>query len=126
MDKAKLINHIRSDFSFLSQKSEILGILLFGSYMRGDSDENSDIDLCVVAPNMKFYDTYAFIMKYLQHNVEQYDLRFFEELPLEIQGEIMDHGIVVYSPNESALYEYFYFSKRKEWEDFQFRNHHIA
>jgi len=40
----------------------------------------------------------------------------FAELPLYVQIQVIENGILVYSHNKFDLYEYFYFY-RKLWED---------
>jgi predicted nucleotidyltransferase len=120
MVKSAVIDQVKQDFSFIEQNPKILGLMLYGSSLRDDNSSHNDIDICIVAPKQNLYEIYRYIMHNLNHHVGDYDIRFFEELPLDIQGEIIDHGIVVYSPDEPALYEYFFFAARKEWEELKF------
>jgi len=121
MVKKAIINQIKQDFSFIAQNPKILGILLYGSALDENNTVLNDIDICIVAPNQNLYEIYQFIMRHLTRHLIEYDIRFFEELPLDIKGEIMDHGIVIYASDEPALYEYFFFAARKEWEEMKFR-----
>jgi len=124
MVKRAVIDQIKRDFSFIQQNPKILGLLLYGSSLRNDNITPNDIDICVVAPKQNLYSIYQYIMHNLNQHVGDYDIRFFEELPLDIQGEIMEHGLVIYSPDEPALYEYFFFAARKDWEDLKFHITH--
>ncbi|GAH29227.1 unnamed protein product, partial [marine sediment metagenome] len=51
MVEKELLEQIYSDFSIIIQKKEILGILLYGSYLLDNETSKSDIDICIVAPN---------------------------------------------------------------------------
>lgn len=125
MVKKTLIHQIKQDFSFIAQNPKILGLFLYGSSLAEDSTKPNDIDICIVAPNQNLYELYQYIIHNLKRHVAAYDIRFFEELPLYIQGEIIDNGVLVYSPDEPLLYEYFFFSARKEWEDLKFRLNYL-
>ena len=86
-----LIKKIREDFKFTEMNPEILGVLLYGSQVTGNTTHRSDVDICIVAQNQDLHEVYKFVT----HNIralENYKIRFFEELPLYIQGEIMDNG----------------------------------
>lgn len=50
-------------------------------------------------------------MEHLEHNIQDYDIPFFKELPLVIQGEIMENGIPIISNNLFELYEHFFCSE---------------
>ena len=50
MVKKELLEQIYTDFSIIIQKKEILGILLYGSYLMDKEISRSDIDICIVAP----------------------------------------------------------------------------
>lgn len=112
---------LKSKFNFLIDNSKILAIILYGSYARGNQHLQSDIDICIVAPNAKKFPIYKQIMEGFPEDLTKYDIRFFEELPLLLRWKIIDQGIVLYSPDLSELSEYFFFSTRKELEEYQFR-----
>ena len=46
MVREGLMREIERDFDFL--KAKVLGLLLYGFYARGEEDERSDIDVCIV------------------------------------------------------------------------------
>ncbi|MHA1342768.1 MAG: DNA polymerase subunit beta, partial [Promethearchaeota archaeon] len=49
-------------------------------------------------------------------SLKKYDVRTFQELPLYIKIKVIEKGVLIYAPDEPALYEYFYFY-RKLWTD---------
>lgn len=69
----------------------------------------------LVVPKGNLADVLDFLLKNLKHNRDKYDIRFFEELPLVIQGNILDLDILIYSPDAPELYEYLFFKARKDW-----------
>ncbi|WP_292540696.1 nucleotidyltransferase domain-containing protein [Methanothrix sp.] len=82
-----------------SWEKRVLGVLLYGSWARGDAGPDSDIDLCLVAPEAE--DRAGLWREFVSHlRSEKYDLRIFEILP---------------------LYEYFY-PFRREWDDQKHRH----
>ena len=95
---------------------KILGILLFGSHATAQNSNKSDIDICIVAPEVDPFDLYSSISEKVDVITKKYDIRFFNALPLYIQIHIIEDGIVIYSPDELDLYEYFYYF-RKLWAD---------
>jgi hypothetical protein len=120
MAKETLINQLKEDFQFVKKNPAILGVILYGSHLTDDDTIRSDIDVCIVAPDYKLYEIYRFVMRNLKKHIDDYDIRFFEELPIHIMGEIIENGKVIITADEPALYEYF-FPFRKEWEDQKFR-----
>ena len=58
----------------------------------------------------------SYILQNINVNLKKYDRRFFSELPLYIKINVIEDGILVYSPNKLDLYEYFY-TFRKLWAD---------
>ena len=116
MVKKKLLNQIKKDFSNIIEKKKIIGILLYGSYIDNKTTNRSDIDICVVAPDEDMHNLLSYVLQNINVNLKQYDIRFFSELPLYIKINVVEDGILVYSPNKLDLYEYFY-TFRKLWAD---------
>ena len=120
------IESIKKDFSFLFGRDDILAILLYGSAAAGDETPRSDMDICIVLPSRKYMkDILNEIYRKLDVFTKKYDVRFFEELPLYIQINIMKSNNIIYSKDIYELYEYFYFI-RKLWEDQKMRQHVTA
>lgn len=111
------IEPVRKDFFFMSSRDDILAILLYGSVAKGEDTSQSDIDICIVSPSGK--DNLGLlneIYRKLDVFSKRYDVRFFEELPLYIQINIIENNMIVYSKNVYELFEYFY-GFRKLWDD---------
>ena len=107
MDK-KLVNKIKKDFEPF--KDRILGILLYGSTIKGTRTKRSDIDICIVAPDEK-------PLKLFRETLPlKYDVKIFETMPLFLQIQIIQHHKVIYTKDIYELYEYFYWF-RKQWDD---------
>ncbi|MHA1730685.1 MAG: nucleotidyltransferase domain-containing protein [Promethearchaeota archaeon] len=121
MDEDPVMERVRADFEFVHENPAILGVLLYGSQATGHATDRSDIDICVVAPGQNPYEIWRYVIHRLPNVEKGYDVRIFEELPMYIQGPIVEEGKVVNSRDEGALYEYFFFTCRKEWEDYKFR-----
>jgi uncharacterized protein len=115
MVEETIVAQISTDFQFLKNDPRILGIVLFGSYLTGQNTARSDIDICVVAPQQELYPIHKFIYENLRNNLDKYDIRFFEELPLYIKGEIIEKGAIILTRDIGELTEYFY-PFRKQWE----------
>ena len=116
MVENKLLNQILEDFSDLIENKKVLGILLYGSYAINQETNRSDIDICVVAPDEKMGDLLSYIWQKINVALKKYDVRIFSELPLYIKIQVIEKGILIYSPNKFDLYEYFYIY-RKLWAD---------
>ena len=92
--------NLEKDFEIF--KDDALGILLFGSRVRLEDVERSDIDICIVLP----------VIEGVLTGIERtfggkYDIKVFENLPLYIQIEIIrDHKTL--HGDENQLSEYFY------------------
>ncbi|MCK4381168.1 MAG: nucleotidyltransferase domain-containing protein [Candidatus Lokiarchaeota archaeon] len=116
MVEKKQITRISNDFQKIISKKNILGILLYGSVAKIIETNKSDIDICVVAPNEDKHQLISFILQNLNVELKKFDVRLFSELPLYIKIQIIEKGILIYSPDKLELYEYFYFY-RKLWAD---------
>ncbi len=116
MVEEKFLKQIKNDFLKIIEHKKILGILLFGSYLNQMETPRSDIDLCVVAPKEDPASLLSFILQNINVNLRKYDVRLFKELPLYIKIQIIENGLLVYSPDKFDLYEFFYVY-RKLWND---------
>ncbi|MHA1641234.1 MAG: nucleotidyltransferase domain-containing protein [Promethearchaeota archaeon] len=116
MVKKKLLKQIKNDFMNVLKNRKILGIMLFGSQVSEMQTNRSDIDVCVVAPEEDPHELFSLILERIDISSKRYDIKFFENLPLYIKIRVIERGVVVYSPNELDLYEYFY-RFRKLWAD---------
>ncbi|MBN1234900.1 MAG: nucleotidyltransferase domain-containing protein [Methanotrichaceae archaeon] len=114
---------VKKKLSFLQDpfwEERILGVLLYGSQVRGEAGPRSDIDLCLVAPQAT--DRAALWRKFISLlRDDQYDVHIFEILPLHIKMSVIEEGVVLHSRDVLELYEYFY-PFRREWEDQKHRH----
>ena len=118
MDK-KVIKY-RLDFEFLKDDPDILAILLFGSQTSSEATSRSDIDICIVAPNISDINDRVLFFKRIYTNLDvfrkRYDIWLFEELALYLKMRIINNHKIIYCKDEPELFEYFYFY-RKLWND---------
>ncbi len=113
MDREEVLARAKRDFQFLQDR--VLGIMLFGSWARGEANERSDIDLCIIAPEVE--DKASLWREAISEpRNSRYDVRIFELLPLYMKMAVIEEGVVVYSRDVLDLYEYFY-PFRREWGD---------
>ena len=114
---------INKDLEFLNRphwEERLLGVLLYGSWARGDARPESDIDLCIVVPETS--DRAALWREFVSHLRDQrYEVRIFEMLPLHIKMAVIDEGVVLHSRDDLELWEYFS-PFRREWEDQKHRH----
>lgn len=52
MDAEDVSGKVSEDFKFWFDNISVFGVLLYGSVVKGESNERSDIDVCVVAPSV--------------------------------------------------------------------------
>ena len=122
MDR-KPLEKVKKDLAFIMDIPEVHSVLLFGSYVTNEETPRSDIDICVIVPNIrdekKLLRIYGIIVSSLSTKPE-YDVSIFEMLPLYMKGEVIESHIVLFSRDELDLYEYLYFY-RKLWNDQKYR-----
>ncbi|WP_297464379.1 nucleotidyltransferase domain-containing protein [Thermococcus sp.] len=104
-----IIEQLRRDFRPF--KDDCMGILLYGSYAKGEATKRSDVDICLVKPKPGTYE------RVLEKLGGKYDVKVFEELPLYIQIDVIRNHRVIYG-DELELSEYFY-RFRKLWKDME-------
>ena len=113
-----IVARVKTDLQFLQEplwQERLLGVLLYGSQATGEAGENSDIDLCIVAPQAA--DQSKLWRHFISHlRDSRYDVRIFELLPLYLKAAVIEQGIVVHCKDEPELYEYFY-PFRRDWDD---------
>lgn len=114
MGKKQIIEEIRKEFSDFEK--EIFALIIYGSCLLGTETRKSDIDICVVAKSKeKAKELYRKTLK-ISAKKPNYDIHFFELMPLYAQIEVIETGKVIYAQDISELNYYFYFY-RKLWQD---------
>lgn len=97
--------------------ADVLGVMLWGSHAKGSAQTSSDVDVCLVCgPGGSIERAYESAWRKARLVDARFDVKVFEELPLYLQGEVIDRGILVASRDEAALWEYLR-DFRKVWED---------
>jgi len=103
---------IQGDFEFI--KDEVNGVLLFGSAAKGGLSKRSDIDIALVRPRTK-----RVLLKVFARVGGKYDVKIFEELPLPVKMDIIQHHQVIFG--DEVELSYYFYQFRKEWNDMQYR-----
>ena len=123
MAREDALARIKKDLEFLNMppwEERLLGVLLYGSWARGEANPRSDIDLCIVVPQAS--GRAALWRKFVSHLRDpRYDVRIFEMLPLHIKIAVIEEGVVLHSRDDLELWEYFS-PFRREWEDQKHRH----
>ena len=98
-----VIQKVRKDFAFIQDR--YFAIIVFGSYAKGYTVSNSDIDVCIVAKNRLerkiFYNEI-----YPKVRMDVYDVVVFEDCNDELKSEIAKNHITVYCKDEKELKRY--------------------
>ncbi|MHA1911771.1 MAG: nucleotidyltransferase family protein [Candidatus Kariarchaeaceae archaeon] len=105
----QLLQKVKIDAQRLSQVLNPLGIFIFGSFVKETAYEQSDIDICIVKPNCSIQEALSRCWRLFGN---KYDFKIFEELPVFLQAEVLDHHIMIVAPSEPELYEYLYTFRR--------------
>lgn len=113
---------VSSDFKeFLNScktNSNVVAVILFGSYARNTQKKSSDIDLCIVRKNSYLIKDFDFPLR-----DENFDVHFFDTLPEIIKFRIIGEGKLVVLNNEveynlikrKFLREYMGFSNKRDY-----------
>ncbi len=103
------------------QDQDVLAVIVFGSYARGDDGLASDLDICLVL-QPKDYSELELSHKrleYLKHFANaRLDIQIYQQLPLYIKKRILQDGEVIFCRDEDMLYE-LAFRTIQEFEDFK-------
>jgi predicted nucleotidyltransferase len=97
------IQKVRKEFAFFEDRC--FAIMVFGSYAKGHTVSNSDIDVCIVAKSSEkkdlFYNEIC-----LKVRMDVYDVVIFEDCNDELKSGIAKNHIVVYCEDETELDQY--------------------
>jgi hypothetical protein len=85
----------------MEKDQDILAVILYGSYARGE--EARDVDLCLVLYPDKLKNSLDKRIDYSYH--EQVDVQVFQDLPLYIRPRVIKEGIVRQVKDEDLLYD---------------------
>ena len=113
MNKDKIIKKIREICGRLKNK-KIVAVYLFGSVVNGSTTALSDIDICVIGENMSLDEKIIACREF----PENYDISFFDEIPIWIKIRVLK-GVVVVVNDSEKLYD-ISFRTLAEYEDFKY------
>nr|MDO8080915.1 nucleotidyltransferase domain-containing protein [Candidatus Freyarchaeota archaeon] len=113
-----LVEKLKRDFAVLTERRDVLAVLLYGSQASGDSTPRSDVDICIVAPEADRDSLFRTILRYFR---EPFDVKIFESLPMYLKIQVIKNHVVIHARDILDLYEYFY-TYRKLWKDQEKRN----
>lgn len=109
--KMKDLQKIRTDLHLLMDYE----VVVFGSYASKKADSRSDIDIAVLTRERDRTRCIKIWTEMLGKVPEDYDLKIFELLPLQIKASLMQNYEVVFG-NRLDISEYLY-DFRKLWND---------
>jgi len=110
--KRNIDNEVKKDFEFI--KNTVVGVLLFGSVIKGEHHETSDIDICLVKPKDK-----NVLIEIFEKVGNKYDVKIFEDLPLYIQMDIIENHKAIFG--DKIELSYYFYKIRKIWDDMEER-----
>lgn len=111
----KDLNKIKEELSGLKKYDAVI----YGSYAKGRSGPKSDIDIAIISRKTSYAENIRLWKNLLGKIPENYDLKVFELLPLEIKISVIKNYIVLFG-DRLDISEYFYHF-RKLWNDTKFR-----
>ncbi len=85
MNKEEIIEFLRAHKSYIEQHFGVLRIGLFGSYVRGDAREDSDIDIAVEMLDENIFRNFFRLERYLKEHLKK-------EIDLGIEGAIKPYA----------------------------------
>ena len=91
-------------YGWVKKDKEIIAVLIFGSYARGENYR--DIDICLVLS--KKYDNLTMSKKRLLYSSlapEKIDIQVFQQLPIYIRKRILKEGKIVLCKNMDLFYD---------------------
>ncbi len=117
MGEAKARQQLELLLKKVQQDSDVLAVMLFGSVARGESSDQSDVDICLVL-YPKRWQLEELARKRWEYLRFDLDIKIFQQLPLYVRRRVLKEGIVLLVKDEDQLYE-LAFRTAKEFEDFK-------
>lgn len=105
------LEEIKKDLAFLKEHE----VILYGSYVTGESRPGSDIDVAVITRSKDSDKNIELLKSFIGKARPIYDIRVFELLPLKLKATLMSSYLVLFG-DELEISEYFY-EYRKQWDD---------
>jgi predicted nucleotidyltransferase len=109
------LNEIMKELSQIKEHD----VLIFGSFLKGEWRENSDIDIAVLSHDHDMNINKKLKQSLLGKVPPKYDISIFESLPSVIKASILQNYQIIFgNPLEIGEYLRRYW---KEWRDFEHR-----
>ena len=102
----------------IKKDKEILAVFLFGSAARGENDQESDVDICLVLNPMKFTSQKLSQIKIRYLTSFAWDIQIFQQMPIYVKQRILKEGKLLFCRREETLYE-IAFAVIREWTHFE-------
>ncbi len=106
---AELVSKVKKD-------KEILAVMIFGSFARGEKFE--DVDICLVMGKNYGLAKAGKMRTELSSLSDKFDVHIFQQMPLYIRARILKEGKIIFYRNRDALYDLAFLTIR-EFEDFK-------
>ncbi|MGB2728541.1 MAG: nucleotidyltransferase domain-containing protein [Halobacteriota archaeon] len=105
----------------------VRGILIYGSFIKGYADRNSDIDICVIQKEgIESKDCFALYERILFVSAdERYDIVVFNEIPWYLRGEILENHEVIYAADADDL-DFWLYKQLKIWNGMKRRQRLVS
>jgi len=122
MEKLTIMKDYRARIDKLvkmaKQDTNVLAVFLFGSAARGDYNQASDVDICLIL-KPDHHTPLELSRKRLEYQkLFVMDVQIFQQLPLYIKVRVIKEGKNLFSADEDALYQ-LVFDTISEFEDFE-------
>jgi len=82
---------------------DVLAVMLFGSYARGEAKPDSDIDVCLVLSKKFKGDFTEKKLEYLSELPSKFDIHIFQQMPLYIRIRVLREGKILLDKNYDEL-----------------------
>ncbi len=104
----------------------VKGILIYGSFIKGYADVNSDIDICVIQKDEGGVDSKELYKRILRVSAnKRYDIVIFNEIPWYLRGEILENNEVLYAENADEL-DFWLYKQSKIWNGMKRRQRLVS
>lgn len=110
-----MINSLHQAIERAELDEDILALVVYGSYARGEEYRDIDVALVIWPEKLSEVNT---LQKEIDYSFDNLDVHIFQELPLYIQSKILEEGDVKLMKSYNAYFDFVMFVLR-EWDDFK-------
>ena len=100
-----------------------MGIIIYGSHVKGYADKKSDIDVCIV--KKENIDEKKLFHEILNVSSEDYDIVMFDRIPWYLKGKIIEEGKIIYAEDRDYL-DFWLYKRAKIWNDMKRRQKKVS